>query len=100
TRSTNGQIYVYDATNITIRRNWVHDITSTGANDAIKLGADNFSNTALFVGNVLDNLIEDVVQDGIAVYSSDALISGNEITGSSSTNGAIHIQKSSSTPAP
>lgn len=90
TRSTNGQIYVYNSDNITIQGNYIHDITS--GNDGIKLGNDGFNDTGRFVGNVLNNRIDNVRQDGIAVYSSGALISGNEISRSGSTNGAIHIQ--------
>ena len=89
TTSTNGQIYVYGSDNITIQRNYLHDITG---NDAIKLGNDGFTDTNRFVGNVLNNRITGTYQDGIAVYSSGALISGNDISGSQSANGAIHIQ--------
>jgi hypothetical protein len=86
--SENAAIYVYGSTNTTIQCNLVYDVHN---NDGIKLGAKNGGDAALTGGSILYNIVHDTVQDGIAVYTSNTLVEGNEIYNSTSENGAIYV---------
>lgn|GEM_PF-2601873 len=100
TSSDNAQIYIYNSTNITVQNNYIHDIIAP-SNDGIKMGNKDGSDGNKFIGNVLNNRISNVTQDGIAIYSSNSTVSGNEISGSGSNNGAIHVNiKDSNDPVP
>jgi hypothetical protein len=86
--SENAAIYVYGSTNTTIQCNLVYDIHN---NDGIKLGAKNGGDVALTGGSILYNIVHDTVQDGIAVYTSNTSVEGNEVYNSTSENGAIYV---------
>jgi len=86
--SPDAAIYVYGSTDTTIQGNIVHNSTS---NDGIKLGAKGGTDAANPGGSIIDNVVSDTAQDGIAVYMSDVAISGNDVSGSGSENGAIYI---------
>ncbi|EWG12948.1 HYR domain-containing protein [Cytobacillus firmus] len=90
-RSPDAAIYVYNSTNITIQWNLVQN---TQVNDGIKLGSSSAPlDTGRFVGRVLNNVVRDLVEDGITVISSDAVVAGNDVYRSRSTNGAIYLDR-------
>lgn len=86
--STNAAIYLDGATNTTVQGNLIYDITG---NDGIKFGDKGGSNATDTGGTAIDNTIRDTAQDGITVYMSNVTLSGNDISGSTSENGAIFI---------
>jgi len=87
--SPDAAIYVYGSTHTTIEGNLVYNVT---ANDGIKLGIKQTGADAdKFGGSIIDNVVRDTAQDGISVYMSDVLVSGNDVSGSTSENGAIYL---------
>ena len=86
--SENAAIYVYGSNHMQIVGNLVHHVTQ---NDGIKLGDKNGNDAAKSGGLIEDNIVYDVVQDGITVYTSDVLVEGNEIYNSGSENGVIYL---------
>jgi len=86
--SENAALYVYGSTNTRIEGNLVDHTTQ---NEGIKLGAKGGGDAAGTGGIVLNNITRDTAQDGIAIYMSHTSISCNEVTGSSSENGAIYV---------
>ncbi len=86
--SENAAIYIYEASNTTIRCNTVFDVYE---NEGIKLGTKGGSDAALSGGSILHNTVYNTVQDGIAVYMSDTVVEGNDVSASSSENGAIYV---------
>lgn len=86
--SENAAIYVYGSNHMQIVGNLVHHVTQ---NDGIKLGDKGGGDAGKSGGLIKDNLIYDVVQDGITVYTSDVIVDGNEIYSSSSENGVIYL---------
>jgi len=86
--SENAAIYVYGSEYMSIVGNEVHHVTQ---NDGIKLGSKDGSDAGKSGGLIKDNLIYDVAQDGITVYTSDVVVEGNEIYDSSSENGVIYL---------
>ncbi len=85
--SENAAIYVYGSTYITIQCNLVYSVT---LNDGIKLGNKGGNDAALAGGSIRYNVVHDTAQDGITVYTSNTLVEGNEVYGSTSENGAIY----------
>jgi hypothetical protein len=85
--SPDAGVYVYNSTNTTIQCNLVYDVHN---NDGIKLGTKSGGDAALTGGSILYNVVHDTTQDGIAVYTSNTLVEGNEIYNSTSENGAIY----------
>jgi len=86
--STNAAIFIYDSLDTEIIGNIVDTTTH---NDGIKLGRTNGGNAANSGGLIKDNIVRNTVQDGITVYMSDTVVEGNEVTGSTSENGAIYL---------
>ena len=86
--SENAAIYVYSSLNTTIEGNLVD---TTSQNDGIKLGNKGGDDEAESGGSILDNVVRNTKQDGISVYMSDVLVQGNEVSGSTSENGAIYL---------
>jgi len=86
--SGNAAIYVYSSLNTTIEGNLVD---TTSQNDGIKLGNKSGADAAGNGGFILGNDVRNTVQDGISVYMSDVLVQGNEVSGSTSENGAIYL---------
>lgn len=87
--SDDAAIYVYGATNTEVRGNLVYNVTQ---NDGIKMGSKLGDDAGLHGGAIIDNVVHDVAQDGIAVYTSGVNVLGNEVYHSSSENGAIFVQ--------
>ncbi|MCP3027625.1 HYR domain-containing protein, partial [Halobacillus sp. A5] len=87
-RSPDAAIYVYEATNTTIERNLVYNVT---VNDGIKLGDAAGADEGRSGGFIIDNIVHDVIEDGITLKMSDTTIEGNEIYRSFSTNGALFL---------
>jgi nitrous oxidase accessory protein NosD len=85
--SVDAAIYVYDSSQMTIQGNLVYTTTS---NDGIKLGTKTGTNVGLSGGSIIGNTVRNTRQDGIAVYTSNVLVSCNEVTGSRSENGGIY----------
>jgi cysteine-rich repeat protein len=83
--SANGAIYVYNSDNLTISGNLVYDIPNQ---EGIKVGEGSYFGVG---GSVTDNVIVDVDQDAINVYMGDTVVSGNKISDSDSSNGAIYV---------
>lgn len=77
--------------NVTFQGNLVYNF---GGDDAIKVGSKNGADRALTGGSVLDNVVHDVVEDGITVNASNTLVQGNEVYNSSSDNAAIYVEHS------
>lgn len=77
--------------NVTFQGNLVYNF---GGDDAIKVGSKNGADRALTGGSVLDNVVHDVVEDGITINASNTLVSGNEVYNSSSDNAAIYVEHS------
>ncbi|MYL70427.1 HYR domain-containing protein [Halobacillus litoralis] len=89
--SINAAIYVYNADNITIQWNLVQNVL---VNDGIKLGSSSAPfDVNRFVGRVLNNVVRDLEQDGITVISRDAVVDGNDVYRSRSTNGAVFVDR-------
>jgi hypothetical protein len=86
--SSDGAIYIYDATNTTIEGNLVW---GTDVNDGIKLGSKNGADAAGTGGHIYNNTVRNTAQDGISVYMSDTVVECNEVFGSGSENGAIYV---------
>ncbi len=86
--SENAAIYVYGATNTTIKGNIVDNTT---VNDGIKLGTKGGGDAANTGGFIFNNTTTNTRQDGISVYMSDTSVECNDVSGSSSENGAIYI---------
>jgi hypothetical protein len=87
--NANAAIYLDGARNTTVQGNLVYDITH---NDGIKIGDKAGSSAAFTGGLVIDNIVHDTDQDGIAVYMSNVTVSGNAIYNSTSENGAIFVE--------
>ncbi|HEX7448196.1 MAG TPA: right-handed parallel beta-helix repeat-containing protein, partial [Pirellulales bacterium] len=77
--------------NVTFQGNLIYNF---GGNDAIKVGSKNGADRALTGGSVLNNVVHDVVQDGITINTSNTLVQGNEVYNSSSDNAAIYVEHS------
>ena len=90
--SDNAAIYVYGATNTTIQGNLVYNVTD---NDGIKLGSGGSGDAKhdKVGGTIIDNVVYDTVQDGITVYMSNVTVSGNDVSASTSENGALYISQ-------
>jgi len=86
--SENAAVYIYDATLTTIQCNLVYNVTR---NEGIKLGTKGGGDAALSGGSIRYNVVHDTAQDGIAVYTSETLVDGNEVYSSNSENGAIYV---------
>ncbi|MEM3627875.1 MAG: right-handed parallel beta-helix repeat-containing protein [Candidatus Bathyarchaeia archaeon] len=86
--SENAAIYVYGSNNMAIVGNIVHNVT---LNDGIKLGSKNGADAGKAGGLIKGNIIYDVEQDGISVYTSHVVVEENEIYNCRSENGAIYI---------
>ncbi|MCM3568576.1 HYR domain-containing protein [Neobacillus mesonae] len=86
--SPDAAIYVYNSTNMTIERNLVYDVK---VNDGIKLGDSGGTDVSSTGGIILNNIVHDVNQDGITLYTSNTTIQGNEIYRSRSDNGALFL---------
>lgn len=86
--SENAAIYVYEATLTTIQCNLVYNVTR---NEGIKLGIKGGGDAERSGGSIRYNVVHDTAQDGIAVYTSDTLVDGNEVYYSNSENGAIYV---------
>ncbi|MBE0533285.1 MAG: right-handed parallel beta-helix repeat-containing protein [Rhodospirillales bacterium] len=86
--SPDAAIYVYGSTHTTIEGNLVYAVTN---NDGIKLGDKNGSSAANPGGSIIDNVVRGTGQDGITVYMSGVTVSGNDVSGSTSENGAIYV---------
>lgn len=87
--SSDGSIYIYNASNTTIDGNLIYAATN---NDAIKLGIEGGGNATGSVGGTIsNNVIVTGSQDAISVYMSDVTVSGNKIKNSTSANGAIYV---------
>uniref|UniRef100_UPI0035B2DDBA hypothetical protein n=1 Tax=Promineifilum sp. TaxID=2664178 RepID=UPI0035B2DDBA len=86
--SENAALYVYEATETTIQCNLVD---TTSINEGIKLGTKGGTDAALSGGRILYNVVRNTRQDGIAIYMSDTDVTGNDVTASTSENGAIYV---------
>lgn len=86
--SENAAIYVYSSTGTLVEGNLVYN---TSTNEGIKLGAKDGPDAALAGGMVFNNTIHHTAQDGIAVYTSYAGVSCNDVSHSSSENGGIYV---------
>lgn len=64
---------------------------TTSQNDGIKLGNKSGADAAKSGGFILNNVVRNTVQDGISIYMSIVLVQGNEVSGSTSENGAIYL---------
>ena len=89
--SENAAIYCYDATDIDIIGNLVYDVPN---NDGIKLGDSGDSSTG---GEVSGNTVSNCGEDGITIYASAATVTGNEVYGCDSENGAMYLSGSDGT---
>ncbi|QDT97805.1 golvesin C-terminal-like domain-containing protein [Gimesia aquarii] len=87
-RSVNGAIYVYDSEAITIEGNLL-DLDHLNLNDGIKVIDDIGADTTTTY--IINNVVIDSLQDGINVDRSNVVISGNDISGSTSENGVIYV---------
>lgn len=88
--SPDAAIYVYGSVNSAVEGNLVHGVIN---NDGIKLGDKGGSDAARSGGSITDNIVRDTAQDGISVYMSSVTVSGNEISGSNSVNGALFVER-------
>lgn len=88
--SPDAAIYTYGSVSTTIEGNLVYDVIN---NDGIKLGDKGGSDAAREGGVIADNTVRDSAQDGISIYMSSVTVSGNEISGSASVNGALFVER-------
>lgn len=93
---TNSAIYAFATPyatdiNVTIDGNLIYNFNG---NDAIKVGSKDGSDHALAGGTVSNNIIHDIVQDGITIDASKTNVTGNEVYHSSSQNAAIYVEHS------
>jgi len=86
--SDNAAIYIYNSLSTTIERNLVD---TTTRNDGIKLGNKGGQDAGKTGGFILGNTVRNTAQDGITVYMSDVVVAGNDVSGSTSENGAIYL---------
>lgn len=86
--SENAAVYIYNSLGTTIEGNLVDTTTQ---NDGIKLGNKGGQDAAKIGGSIINNTVRDTVQDGITIYMSDVLVAGNDVSGSTSENGAIYL---------
>ena len=90
-RSTNAAIFVDDSEAITIEGNYL-DLGHLNNNDGIKV--NDFSGTYnTQTSYIINNTVIDSLQDGITIGRSNVLVSGNDISGSSSNNGVIYVSE-------
>ncbi|WP_197993345.1 LamG-like jellyroll fold domain-containing protein, partial [Gimesia aquarii] len=89
-RSTNGAIYVYDSEAITIEGNYL-DLGHLNLNDGIKVVDDIGADTT--TSYIINNVVIDSLQDAINAERSNVVISGNDVSGSSSQNGVIYVSE-------
>ncbi len=98
--STNSAIYLYDDESIPtdlfaiITDNLVYNVPN---NDGIKLGDSGGADASLAGGGILNNVVHDIDQDCITVYTSNVLVDGNECFSSLSDNGGIFVDYAVST---
>lgn len=88
TSSVNAAIYLDGAQNTNVEGNLIHGV---GVNDAIKFGAKEGTDVNESGGQAINNVIRDVADDAISIFMSDVTVSGNQISGSDGTNGAIFV---------
>lgn len=88
TSTVNAAIYLDGAQNTTVQGNLIYNVT---VDDGIQFGAKEGTDVNGSGGQAFDNVIHDTAQDGITVFMSDVTLSGNDISGSSSENGAIFV---------
>ncbi len=74
--------------NATIEGNAIHGITG-GA--GISLGNESGVDENRAGGSIVDNIVEGVAGAGIAVFTGDTLIDGNEVCGCTGADGAVHV---------
>ncbi len=86
--SENAAIYVYSSTNTVVEGNLVY---GTSTNEGIKLGAKYGPDAGLAGGMVFNNTVHHTAQDGIAIYTSYAAASCNDVSYSTSENGGIYV---------
>ena len=86
--SENAAIYVYSSTGTVVEGNLVY---GTSTNEGIKLGAKYGPDAGLAGGMVFNNTVHHTAQDGIAVYTSYAAVSCNDVSASTSENGGIYV---------
>lgn len=85
--SGDGAVYVYNSTSVTVESNEIYDVNN---NDAIKMGIQGGGDAAVVSNhNVLNNLIYNIAEDAIAIYTSNVLVDGNEVYDCFSTNAAV-----------
>ncbi|MEQ8852381.1 hypothetical protein, partial [Gimesia sp.] len=90
-RSTNAAIFVDDSEAVTIEGNYLN-LGHLNNNDGIKV--NDFSGTYnTQTSYIINNTVIGSLQDGITVGRSNVVVSGNEVTGSSSNNGAIFVSE-------
>ncbi|QDT41650.1 hypothetical protein Pan241w_17130 [Gimesia alba] len=89
--STNGAIFVDDSEAITIEGNLLN-LGHMNANDGIKVN-DFYEDAHSTTSYVINNIIIDSLQDGITIGRSNVVVSGNDISGSSSNNGVIYVSE-------
>lgn len=86
--SENAAIYVYSSTHTVVEGNLVY---GTSTNEGIKLGAKYGPDAGLAGGMVFNNTVHHTAQDGIAIYTSYAAASCNDVSYSTSENGGIYV---------
>ncbi len=92
--SVNAAIYLYDdlpaptELDAIVTDNLVYNVFN---NDGIKLGDSGGADADRSGGGILNNIVHDVEQDCITVYTSDVLVDGNECFNSLSENGGIFV---------
>ncbi len=86
----NAAIYIYGSEHMEIIGNLVRD-SGGGGNDGIKVGTKGGGDASRMDVWVKDNIIHDIIQDGISVYMSGVTVEGNEVYNCTSENGAIYI---------
>ncbi|QDU03547.1 hypothetical protein V6x_32680 [Gimesia chilikensis] len=90
-RSTNAAIFVDDSEAITIEGNYL-DLGHLNNNDGIKV--NDFSGTYnTQTSYIINNTVIDSLQDGITIGRSNVVVSGNDVSGSSSNNGVIYVSE-------
>ena len=86
--SENAAIYVYGAVGTLVEGNLVYDTTT---NEGIKLGSKQGEDAGNAGGVIFNNTTRNTAQDGIAIYMSHTSASCNDVSGSTSENGAIYV---------